>query len=437
VDLLALQLSPLDVLYIAEGGDRAQAAELEQRLAYHLRRDRRPPGVPADAAIRLLFGRDFLQDSDGSFAELLELARAARTLVTGARPATARDLALPDRGAGESLDLADLAGRADTTVRQFQEAAAALDAAAAAANAGAVDPLREALLRIAAFGVPGSVPLAAGNDIGDRLTLIEQGGGAGRECGRRLAAVAKVEQGGGDGQVRYHLARLREIFGAAFCALPAFRVPNAVEVNDAFAASDTVQGGSPWPAATWLHRAARVREGVARLTRTLTYAEAQWTGLKANLKVAQLPFAHGDRWLALTLPDAAPRDELGGRVSVVAHLPVDLDAAQPMCGLVVDEWVEVIPGATELTGVAFHFDEPGSRAPQAVLLAVPPDDRPAWDVESLASVVLQTLELAKLRTVDLDVIGEGGHVLPGLYLAFNAAGATVSSDVSHLAGPPS
>ena len=40
-----------------------------------------------------------------------------------------------------------------------------------------------------------------------------------------------------------------------------------------------------------------------------------------------------------------------------------------MAGLLIDEWTERVPAPSETTGVAFHFDEPESRPPQAILLA--------------------------------------------------------------------
>src|SRR5205085_11172820 len=132
---------------------RAQRAELEQRLAYYLRRYRRPADVPPEAEIRLLFGREALRDNEASFAELLEMARAARALIAGARPASARDLSPPDRGIADGYDVPDLAGRADTAARQLQEALTALAAATIDRDTGPLDPLRDALLRVAAFGV--------------------------------------------------------------------------------------------------------------------------------------------------------------------------------------------------------------------------------------------------------------------------------------------
>ena len=41
-------------------------------------------------------------------------------------------------------------------------------------------------------------------------------------------------------------------------------------------------------------------------------------------------------------------------------------------GFVCDAWNEVVPSERETTGVSFHYDAPGARPPQAILLAVPP-----------------------------------------------------------------
>ena len=44
----------------------------------------------------------------------------------------------------------------------------------------------------------------------------------------------------------------------------------------------------------------------------------------------------------------------------------------PLVGVVCDEWAETVPGGAETTGITFHYDAPGARPPQSLLLAVPP-----------------------------------------------------------------
>jgi hypothetical protein len=73
-------------------------------------------------------------------------------------------------------------------------------------------------------------------------------------------------------------------------------------------------------------------------------------------------------------------------------------------GLLIDDWTELVPTATETTGFAFHFDRPGASAPQAVLLAAPPDPDGRWRWNELVGVITDTLDRARLRAVEPDQI---------------------------------
>src|SRR6185295_18826504 len=95
----------------------------------------------------------------------------------------------------------------------------------------------------------------------------------------------------------------------------------------------------------------------------------------------------------------------------------DLSTETRYAGLVIDEWPERIPNATEQAAVAFHYDEPRARAPQSLLLAVCPDDRATWDAALIEEILVETLELAKIRAVDLDSVQQVGQILPALYFA--------------------
>jgi hypothetical protein len=148
------------------------------------------------------------------------------------------------------------------------------------------------------------------------------------------------------------------------------------------------------------------------------------------LAVGQLPHEENDRWVALPLKGKRLQ---GGRLSLVVHPPWTLDLTKPLGGLLIDEWVEVVPNERELTGLAFHFDQPDACAPQAILLAVPPHDGKPWNLEALEAVVLETLEWAKLRCVDPDALGELGHFLPALYFADNVSNDTVATNFTRAA----
>ena len=62
-----------------------------------------------------------------------------------------------------------------------------------------------------------------------------------------------------------------------------------------------------------------------------------------------------------------------------------------------DVWVDSVPSRRHTTAAAFGFNAPKSRAPQAVLLAVPPDPEQRLTTSGLVDVVLETRELAHAR----------------------------------------
>ncbi len=336
-----------------------------------------------------------------SFPESVEAARAIRRVIA-ARPLEARDLAVPEAAGAPAL-AADLSGRAAAAVAALQASAAALQATAAA-------DLRTALLGAAALGVPDCVPAE------DAAALSGQAAAASAEVQRRLAVAGAA---GAD------LDRLQAVFGGpAFRVLTGFTPANTGDLGQAFGASADLQGGDPLAATTWVQRLSRVREEVDRLQQALSYAEAISPEPGLGFQVAQLPHQPGDRWGGLRGPLG------GGRLALVAHAPfgLTLDGSQPLAGLMVDEVVEVVPSTAEKTAVAFHGEDPNSRAPQALLLAVTPDDNP-WSQDTLEATVLETLALAEhVRPVDPDVLQQAGQLLPALYFAVNLSGDTISTD---------
>ena len=83
--------------------------------------------------------------------------------------------------------------------------------------------------------------------------------------------------------------------------------------------------------------------------------------------------------------------------------------------------VSLVPSATETTAITFQFNPPDACAPQSVLLAVPPVPDAPWTVGGLHRVLMETLDMAKLRAVDCEALGELGPYMPALYFAFNLA----------------
>ena len=83
-----------------------------------------------------------------------------------------------------------------------------------------------------------------------------------------------------------------------------------------------------------------------------------------------------------------------------------------------DSWGEVIPATTHVTTAALHFDAPGSRAPQAILIAVPPDlDRPL-DAATAMAIVAEARTLAHAGAAIPAQLDEYATALPLTLLPF-------------------
>ncbi len=100
----------------------------------------------------------------------------------------------------------------------------------------------------------------------------------------------------------------------------------------------------------------------------------------------------------------------------------------PLAGLLVDEFTELVPSATETTGVAFRVEPPTATAPQALLLAVPPVIGEEWTAAGLNQVLLETLDLAHVRALAPDEVDLVRQFLPVMMLAFNTDGDAPSTN---------
>ena len=371
-----------------------------------------------------------------SYGEFSELLRTARKLITSVRGIDAGDLNLPERSVNFSVDVAELEKRAAGAEAVLRRTPNDFQVQLTKPDTADLDVLRGLILRSASFGVAGAVPLsAAGTSPTDRQMLLTHAGSIQKELAQRVeqltalatgfnARTATVEE-----KRDYALARLRIVFGKAFVVLPRFTAANAAELENALADSAKVQDGDRLAATTWFQRMARVRDGVARLNAMLNYSEALNTGEKFKLIIAQLPYDANDRWVGLPLK--AGQSLPGGKLSLAVQSTAPVDVRQPLAGLLIDEWVEVVPSATETTGIVLQYDQPNTAPPQTILVAVPPEIGSPWTVWSLQQVLLETLDLARIRAVDPDALDEVGHYLPALYFAYNTsntADGAVSTD---------
>src|SRR5437667_708329 len=106
-----------------------------------------------------------------------------------------------------------------------------------------------------------------------------------------------------------------------------------------------------------------------------------------------------------TFPDGKPFMLTEDKLLYSAHFATDaeIDPAQPnttYSGLLLDEWIEVVPTEWASSGLSFHFNRPNSEAPQAILLVTPPMHRGAWQWQDIIDTLHESLDFAPLRAVE-------------------------------------
>jgi hypothetical protein len=430
-----LKLVPLDIVYGVEPQSSAgQVSEIEQRVLYQVRRG--AGGFPQQARLRIQHARPAdLAAQELTLLDVVEQARRLRRLLITARAADSEDLNPPERGEAGDANLTELSARVVRAEKGLKAAHKALDTLVRKGAAAESEALRTALLKLGGYGFQAAVPvIAAGDDAMARaglntqgIALLKEGKARIAQCDALIAGAAAAEPRGRRDQL---LERMRTVFGSSFVAMPLFTCAHADELSGALGASEQLQGGDPLSVYTWFTRSARVRDPVARWSAPLRGAEVLGTGESLRLKVAQLPFKSTDRWVGL--PPQPGKEVQPGKLSLVVQSASTLKVDQPLSGLLVDEWVEVVPSSTETTAIALQFNPPDACAPQSVLLAVPPVPDQPWTVASLHRVLVETLDLAKLRAVDAEALGEIGHYMPALFFAFNTNDEVVSTDFAQL-----
>lgn len=421
VRLSDLQVAPLDALAWLTDGAAAAMGELELRVL-RAEASARSFVLESEARRAIQFSRTarFAPD-DVSVQEFLELTRAIRSLLADVRPLQPddfRELGVPSN----NINVEELRGRAQSATRGFQ---AALDTLAPDLDQLAPDEVADLLTTFASYGVSGAYPAASSAEadaLRDQLRSVTLRVRTMEQQLHRLLISEPASDAPAAEQAAHYTARLKALFGEHFVVLPVL-TSGAGTIENAFIARERAGDAPREELEAWLHRAAQVRRQLQAFENVMLYAEAMGAEDTLNLRVAQSTPANAsdDIWVGAS-QRSSNRSRFAGRTSWVMHVASE-GVHDAVCGLHLDRWVEVVPAPVETTGVAFHFDAPQATAPQAILLAVPPNPRTGWDAAALEAVLLETLDLAKLRMVDSERRPTLGHFLPALLFARNPGDA--------------
>ncbi|MEV7280880.1 hypothetical protein [Streptomyces sp. NPDC093111] len=387
----------LDVVALAAAG------RLRALLAHELL-GQRPSNVPADAVPVLRPGR--AQDWASSVLDLAQveaLGTAVAQVIGIGRPGTAADLA-------SAYDVPQAAPAPDPEfAARAQQARTGLQAAVDAADLNA----------LAAYGVTGPPSGSAGEP-------AEQLAAALRTARERLELARQESEQGGAGAAA---SVLEAVFGPGFRAVGLSTPPDAAALDASFGTGLDRGGDARLVPGDWVERMGTVRPGTGALADLLLHGEAAGTGAGYALRIGQVPFTPNDRWVGAL---RRPEDEERPATGLLVHGPDRAPAAGRSAVLVVDAWSELIPAQRHTAGVTFHYDAPGARAPQAVLLAVPPVVGAPWTPDLLDATVQEAFDLARLRLVDLDALGWLGRYLPAAYLPETAMGTAPGVNIKDL-----
>lgn len=370
-----IALCPLDVVF-ETGGDHPA---LERRLL-----------AAAGTGVRL-------DPADPAFGELSALTTQVRAVLGRALDVQSEDGATP--AGTDALD---------------QRVTTALTAVAAALR-------RQDLAALADLGVTGAFPVAGPEAAATQAGLL----------GGTLLPIVDAALVSTERTVR--LDALRRVLGEAFPLFASVTMPQ----EQLAALADPARpdaGDDPAEAiAAWVGDVAGVRDSVAAWEQLALLSDALGgADVFAGSQLLELPLTGAGTWAAGAWQPRTP-----GSVTAGAwHVPLSLTGAGALTGFVVDRWTEVVPGQLtglgtpstalvpdETTAVAFSFDQPDARPPQAILVAVPPEPAAGWRIETVFHLVRETLDLARLRMADLPAFGRGLEVGP-LTSTFDVGAAT-------------
>jgi hypothetical protein len=171
---------------------------------------------------------------------------------------------------------------------------------------------------------------------------------------------------------------------------------------------ETAAGGRPAIDESWLEIVAAVLPNLARLD-----AHQLAGALGLGPRPWQAWTSHrGDPWCAAA---AEPAPAPTGRTHAV-HIVYGPDGVLEGAGATIavcqlGRHVETIPSPRQTTGAAFGFNAPKARAPQAILLAVPPDVATAMSTATIVDIVAAARELARARMATPDALAAIGPAL--------------------------
>lgn len=236
------------------------------------------------------------------------------------------------------------------------------------------------------------------------------------------------------------LESFKKIFDPNFTAVPIFELrPDDIDLIESMILGETTLTNDHMDnellTEEWITSIAKVRKNAANyevlsiLTDTIDPAST----MRRSVVPIQLPYQYDgtERWLGASVSE--PQSLKEGRTVIGASVPQEYSVFQPQAGLMVEEWIDVVPLKEVTSGISFHYDQPNAKAPQCLILGISPQVSGRWRWQDITDMLEETLDLAKKRGIDYEVISKTAvGQLPGMIMPFTKSGNAIGLSEKHV-----
>ncbi|MBX2984908.1 MAG: hypothetical protein KF882_02925 [Bacteroidia bacterium] len=450
--LADLGLQPLDIISVFPEELANDTSELARLIRYKVKKQE---NLPHNTEISVLYNNPLQPGTPVSdpvsFSEALPLIKRIKKLLAASRPLRPEDFIASNSAIPEEAEItyerAEFFVRIEAVRESLENLKTALNNAIVALGilennfASEINELRDCILEAWAFNIMDAAPIeyATETDTAAKNALLEQGAIAVKALDRKLTDTKELwknfednEYINSDTALRdlQHIAKI--IFGDAFACAPLFKFINKPEMQQAWEHRDDLideLADREMEIEKWFQGLTKVRSNLRELDIVQSLGESLFS-LENHREPVQLPFTEDDRWMAIKQDNMDYSHDKTSVVISFGHISPtpSLDHTSWQTGLLIDEWVEVIPAKEEVSGLAFNYDQPNTKAPNCLLYTVTPEETGSWTWAKLLGSVNETFYLAKQRNVSPDELSHSAMgVINKIIDQYNAMYLTANS----------
>jgi hypothetical protein len=392
-----LGLQPIDLLYLLNLDSEQFMTELDDRISDFVRYQ---ISEHPQTAIKINYTRpiDPADKSKVSFFELAALVKSLRQILIGSKPLDQNTFTLPGSGqqVAAVMDDVQFKNRILALRGEFGTLKTEIDSLLAAHSGASIDILIQKasalLLKLALYENSqtgtGFMQQAVSDDPEaeqKRLVSLREDIKTALEnilksVTDKLVTSADLIQKADAAVINADKISLlqgafKKLLGEDALVLPHFQLPeeegnafeNSFTNSNQLLAFTTTHENRFFPVDDWLAGVSRVREKVWQWENLTLLSAAFKPGNAIELTPLQFPFRENDRWAAMKFRNEKDEADTfaidSDTLLYTTHFAQPFDKTKTQCGIVFDEWTEVIPSKEQNTGIAFHYDQPNSEPP--------------------------------------------------------------------------